>query len=154
MHATFEVGVILKGVDGVLQIAGAILLLLVKPGQIRHLVVLLTRHTLSRDPDDWVANHLVRASEQFSVSHQLFASLYLLLHGVVKVALVWALLESKLWAYPAAILIFAAFSTYQIYRFVIAHSIVMLVLTIVDLIVIALTWAEYSRLRHRQSVQH
>jgi uncharacterized membrane protein len=152
MYATFKVGVILKGVDGVLQSVGAVLLLFVKPGQIRHAVVLLTRHELSRDPDDRVANYLVRAADHLSVSHQLFASVYLLSHGVVKVVLVWALLQSKLWAYPAAILIFAAFSAYQIYQFVISHSIVMLVLTILDVVVIALTWAEYSRLRHRQSV--
>jgi uncharacterized membrane protein len=152
VHETFKVGVILKGVDGVLQIAGATLLLFLKPGQIRHAVVLVTRHELSRDPDDRVANYLLRAADHLSVSHQLFASLYLLSHGVVKVVLVWALLRSKLWAYPAAILIFAAFSAYQIYQFVISHSIVMLVLTILDVIVIALTWAEYSRLRHRPSV--
>jgi len=152
MHATFEVGVILKGVDGVLQIASAALLLFLKPGQIRHAAVVLTKHTLSKDPDDLVANYLIRAADQLSVSHQLFASLYLLSHGVVKVVLVWALLKSKLWAYPAAILIFAAFSAYQIYQFVISHSILMLVLTILDVVVIALTWAEYSHLRHRQSV--
>src|SRR5258708_36532491 len=152
MHATFEVGVILKGLDGVLQIASGALLLFLNPGQIRHAVVLLTRHTLSRDPDDLVANYLVRAADQLSVSHQLFASLYLLLHGVVKIVLVWALLRPRLWAYPPAILIFAPFSAYQIYQFVISHSIVMLVLTILDFVVIALTWPEHSRLRHRQSV--
>jgi uncharacterized membrane protein len=152
VHATFKVGVILKGVDGLVQIASAALLLFLKPGQIRHAVVLLTKHTLSRDPDDRVASYLLHAADQLSMSHQLFASLYLLSHGVVKVLLVWALLKSKLWAYPAAILIFAAFSAYQIYQFVISHSIVMLVLTIVDVIVIALTWAEYSRLRQGHSV--
>jgi uncharacterized membrane protein len=152
VHTTFKVGVIFKGVDGVLQVAGATLLLFLKPGQIRRVVVLLTRHTLIRDPDDRVANYLLRAAEQLSVSHQLFASLYLLSHGLVKVLLVWALLKSKLWAYPAAILIFGAFSAYQIYQFVISHSIVMLVLTILDVIVIALTWADFHRLRHSQSV--
>jgi uncharacterized membrane protein len=152
VHTTFKVGVIFKGVDGALQIAGATLLLFLKPGQIRHAVGLMTRRVLSRDPDDRVANYLLRAADQLSVSHQLFASLYLLSHGVVKVLLVWALLRSKLWAYPAAILIFAAFSAYQIYDFVISHSIVMLVLTILDVVVIVLTWAEYGRLRHSHSV--
>lgn len=149
MHETFKVGIVLKGIDGVLQVAGAILLLFLKPGQIRHLVVLVTRHALSRNPDDMLANALLRAAENLSVSHQLFASLYLLSHGGVKIVLVWALLKSRLWAYPAAILIFAAFSAYQVYQFAISHSIVMVVLTVLDVIVIALTWAEYSRLRHR-----
>lgn len=148
MHATFRVGIVLKGIDGVLQIAGAVLLLLLKPGQIRRVVAVITRHALSRNPHDVFANALIRAAENLSVDRQLFASLYLLLHGAVKVVLVWALLKSKLWAYPAAILIFAAFSAYQVYQFTMSHSMVMVVLTVLDVIVIALTWAEYSRLRH------
>lgn len=148
MHTTFEVGVFLKGVDGVLQIVGAALLLFIKPGQIRHAVVLLTRHALSKNPDDMFANYLLRAAEQLSVNRQLFASLYLFTHGAVKVVLVWALLKGKLWAYPAAILIFAAFSAYQIYQFAISHSIALVVLTVLDIVVIVLTWGEYARLRH------
>jgi len=148
MHTTFEVGVILKGVDGVLQIVGAALLLFIKPGQIRHAVVLLTRHALSKNPDDVFANYLLRAAEHLSMNRQLFASLYLFAHGTVKVALVWALLNGKLWAYPAAILIFTAFSAYQIYQFTISHSIALVVLTVLDVVVIVLTWGEYSRLRH------
>ena len=147
MHATFKVGVIFKGIDGVLQMTGAILLLFLKPGQILHAAVLVTRHALSRDPDDVLANFLRRSADQLSVHHQMFASLYLLSHGVVKVALVWALLEAKLWAYPAAILIFTAFGAYQIYQFVSSHSILMLLLTVTDVVVIALTWAEYRELR-------
>jgi uncharacterized membrane protein len=142
--------VIIKGVDGVLELVGAALLFFVKPGQIHRAVLLLTQHELSEDPQDRLAGYLVRAAEQLSLSGQLFASLYLLSHGVVKIALVWALLKSRLWAYPAAILIFTAFGVYQIYRFVNSHSVAMVVLTVFDVVVVALTWAEYRRLRHGQ----
>ena len=150
LHATFELGVILKGLDGVLEVVGAALLFIVKPAQIHRAVVLLTQHELSEDPNDLVAGYLLRAAEQLSLSGQMFAALYLLSHGVVKIALVWALLKSKLWAYPAAILVFTAFGAYQIYRFVNSHSVAMVVLTVFDVVVIALTWAEYRRLRQRQ----
>jgi uncharacterized membrane protein len=41
----------------------------------------------------------------------------------------------------------AAFIGYQIYRFALTHSLAMVLLTIFDLIVIALTWSEYRRQR-------
>ncbi len=147
LHATFEVGVILKGIDGLLEILGAALWLAVKPDQIHRAVALLTQHELSEDPRDAVAMYLVRAADHLSIGSHLFASLYLLSHGVVKVGLVWALLKSKLWAYPAAILVFAGFGLYQMYRYASSHSLAMLILTVLDVVVIALTWAEYRRLR-------
>jgi uncharacterized membrane protein len=150
LHTTFAISIAFKGIDGVLEIIGAALLLMAKPAQIQKMVGILTQHELSRDPDDAVANYLVHAAEQLSVSGQLFGSVFLLFHGVVKIVLVWALLKSKLWAYPLAILIFAAFAVYQTYRYAKTHSAEMVVLTVLDVIVIALAWAEYRRLRRDQ----
>jgi uncharacterized membrane protein len=76
-------------------------------------------------------------------SHRLFASLYLLSHGVTKIALVAALWMNKLWAYPLTMLIFGGFSVYQMYRYSHTHSVAMLVLTIFDVLLIYLTWVEW-----------
>lgn len=145
-HAAFEVGVVLKGIDGLLEIAGAALLWAVSPGQIRSLVAALTQHELSEDPHDVVARLLVRAAAHLSISGKLFAFLYLLAHGVVKVGLVVALLRTKLWAYPLAIAVFGAFGVYETYRYLRSPSVEMLVLTILDVFVMVLTWIEYRRL--------
>ncbi len=147
VHAAFEVGVLFKGIDGLLELVGGALLLAVKPARIAHGVAVLTRHELSEDPHDAVARALVRAASHLSVSGTRFAAAYLLVHGVVKIALVWALLRSKLWAYPVAIAIFAGFGGYQMYRWSLSHSVGMIALTVLDAFVIVLTWAEWRRLR-------
>ena len=91
--------------------------------------------------------------EDAAQATQLFAAAYLLIHGVVKVALVWALYRRKLWAYPAAIAIFAAFAVYQIYRYFVSSSLAMIALTALDAVIIVLTWIEYGRLRREESLR-
>jgi uncharacterized membrane protein len=148
VHAAFEIGILLKGLDGAAEVIGALLLFVVPPGAISHAVATLTQHELSEDPHDFIASHLLRMSEQLSANAQLFAAVYLLVHGVIKVFLVWALFRGKRWAYPWAIVVFAAFGVYQMYRYYLSPSFAMIALTILDTIVIVLTWIEYRRLEH------
>jgi len=79
----------------------------------------------------------------------LFASLYLLTHGAVKVVLVAALLKNKLWAYPWMIAFLLLFIGYQIYRIILVPSAALAALTAFDLLVVWLTYREYQRQRYR-----
>ena len=47
----------------------------------------------------------------------MFAAIYLLSHGVIKVVLVASLFRELLWAYPAAIVVFTLFIVYQLYPY-------------------------------------
>jgi len=150
-HLAFEIGIFFKGLDGVLEIVGGLLLFFVKPETISR-VVALTQHELGEDPNDVLASYLVRGANSFSASSQVFAGVYLLSHGMIKVVLVESLLRGRLLAYPTAIVVFALFITYQMYRYYLDSSIAMIALSILDVIVIVLTWLEYRRLkraRHR-----
>jgi uncharacterized membrane protein len=60
LDQTFEVGIILKGLDGVLEVIGGLLLLVVSPAAINRVVTSLTQHELSEDPHDFLATHLLR----------------------------------------------------------------------------------------------
>ena len=108
---------------------------------------MLTQHELSEDPNDLLAGYLVHAAQHFSVDAQIFVSVYLLWHGLVKVGLVMALLQKRFWAYPTAILAFTLFLVYQLYRYANTHSNWLLMLSVVDVFVIIFTWFEYKRLR-------
>ncbi|HET6440676.1 MAG TPA: DUF2127 domain-containing protein [Anaeromyxobacter sp.] len=151
VHSAFRIGVLVKGIDGVLELIGAAVPLFVRPERILGLVDALTRHELSEDPHDFLA-HLLRAAGRLSSGGELFASIYLATHGVVKIVLVWALFQKKLWAYPAAMAVFAAFGVYQMYRWSFSRSGPMLALTVLDVFVILLTWAEYRRVRREAAV--
>lgn len=147
LHETFRTSIFLKGVDGILEIIGGAILYVVGPTQINSLVLLLTSHELSEDPNDIVANHLVEWAGHLSVSTTLFGSFYLVSHGIVKTALVLLLWRGRLSAYPAAIGFFSVFILYQLYRYSHSHSMWLIFLSAFDIIIIVLTWLEYRRMR-------
>jgi uncharacterized membrane protein len=122
LDQTFELAIILKGLDGVLEVFGGLLLLVVTPATINRIVAWLTEHELSQDPHDFIATHLLNTAHGLTKSAVLFGSLYLLLHGAVKIVLVAALLRNKLWAYPWMIGFLLIFIVYQIYRMILVPS--------------------------------
>jgi uncharacterized membrane protein len=156
LDRTFEIGIILKGLDGLLELIGGALLLAVSPATINRIVGALTQHELSEDPRDFVATHLLRVSHGLTGPAVGFAAAYLLLHGIVKVVLVLALLRNKLWAYPWTIAFLAAFIGYQLYRIALHPTLGLIALTILDAIIVWLTWREYQKQRtarqHGQAV--
>jgi uncharacterized membrane protein len=139
----FRASITIKGIDGALEAIGGLLLWLVHPSAMSALVRLLFLHEIPYDSHDFIRMHALHASETILGSHRLFASLYLLSHGVTKVAIVVALWMNKLWAYPLTMVVFGAFSVYQMYRYIYTHSIAMLILTIFDVLLIYLTWLEW-----------
>lgn len=147
LDRAFAIGIILKGLDGVLEVLGGVLLLVVSPTTIDQLSRALTQHELSEDPHDFLATHLLHAAGSLTGSSLQFGAAYLLLHGVVKIVLVTALLRDKIWAYPWMIAFLIVFIVYQVYRMTFAFSIGLLGLTVFDLAVAWLTYREYGKQR-------
>ena len=147
--SAFDIGVVLKGIDGLLEIAGGLFLLIVPLGTIRHFLIWVTGRELSKDPHDFIATHLVHLANNLSVTGYRLTIAYLLVHGFVKVFLVYMLLKRRLWAYPTAIVIFIAFGVYQIYQFTFSHSLLLAGLTVLDAFVIVFTVWEYRILLRR-----
>ncbi|GAA5039757.1 DUF2127 domain-containing protein [Actinopolymorpha pittospori] len=145
LDRTFEVGIILKGLDGLLELVGGVLLLLAAPTTINHLVIAMTQHEISEDPHDLVATHLLHMAAAMRTSTVHLAVAYLLVHGIVKVVLVAALLRGKRWAYPWMIGVLIAFIVYQLYRMVFAPTVGLAALTVFDAAIAWLTWREYRR---------
>ena len=143
----FVIGIIGKGLNGLTELVGGLLLLFVTPDSIHHLVAVLTRGELSEDPNDLVARYLLHTANGLTGSAVIFGAIYLLVHGAVKIVLVIALLLNKLWAYPCMITVLLIFIGYQLYRIALQPSAPLLVLTAFDAVIVALTWLEYRRQR-------
>lgn len=140
----FEISVLLKGANAVLELVGGALALLVPPEFIRDVAAYFTNEELGQDPHDFVATHILQLANVYATGgHQLFAALYLLSHGAVKLVLVVALLKNKLWAYPAALVVFGLFILYQGYLFILEQSVGIALITIFDFIVMWFVWREY-----------
>jgi uncharacterized membrane protein len=147
MHIAFEASLVLKGAFALAEISAGLFTYLVTPKIVFDLVQAITRTELTEDPRDFVAGHLVHAAQGLSVSGQHFVAFYLLSHGIVKLWLIIGLWRGKIAYYPAALVVFGLFILYQMYRFSFTHSPLLLLITVLDGVVIWLTWTEYQHLR-------
>jgi uncharacterized membrane protein len=146
----FKVSVILKGIHSIIEIIGGFLALFITQNFIIQTVLKITHDEIGEDSKDFLANYLIHASQNFSISSKYFVSFYLLSHGIIKGILVIALLKKKLWAYPVSIFVFGAFMVYQMIRYTQTHSIWLIVFTIFDAIVLWLIWQEYKKIEKQK----
>jgi uncharacterized membrane protein len=150
IHLLFKIGVVIKGIDGALEAIAGVALLFTPTASLRSLVDWLTAGELQEDPTDFVATHLVWIANHLSIGTKYFAAAYLLGYGLVKMGLAAGLLRGKLWAYPAALTVLGLFLGYQIYRFSHTHSIGLALVSLLDLIILALIWRDYQYLKMRR----
>jgi uncharacterized membrane protein len=141
----FRISLYLKALDGLLEIIGGILLLVINPSQINHLARWLTQGELSQDPHDFIAHHILKTAHDLSGTSLVFGAVYLLSHGIAKVFLIIQVFRDRLWAYKALIAVIGLFVVYQVYRMIVKFSVSMLLLTLFDLLVIYLTQNEYRK---------
>jgi uncharacterized membrane protein len=146
LDKTFDVTLIVKGVYGVVELIGGILLLVITPATIDRIARWFTHHALAEDTDDFVARHLLYLTDNLHKA-QIFGAVYLLIHGVVKPVIVIGLLRREHWAYYVAFVFLGGFVVYQIFRLSYDPSVWLTMLTIFDLFIIGLTWREYRRMR-------
>lgn len=147
IHIGFQVGLLIKGIDGLLEILGGFLLIYLNPLRIHKLAAILTQHELLEDPKDYVANALLSLAEHFSIDAQSFGIIYLFSHGLIKCLIIFLLWKKYTWAYPLSIIFITLFIIYQIYRYIITPSLFMIILTIFDIFIIVLTYIEYQKLK-------
>jgi len=140
---------VIKGIDGVLELIGGGLLLVVPPSAITVLARSLTQHELSADPQDLVATHVRAAAEHLtgSAGTRRFGVLFLIGHGAIKLLLVYALVRRIRPAYPVAIMFLAAFVLYESYRFAMSSSVPLLIFAALDTGITAMVIREYLGLR-------
>lgn len=68
VHISFEIGLLLKGIHGLMEIVGGALMIFLTPNRVSTLARFWTKHELLEDPRDLVANFLLNLSSSFSIS--------------------------------------------------------------------------------------
>jgi uncharacterized membrane protein len=147
LHRVFQISLILKGLHSVLEIIGGTLLAVVSQEHILRIANLLTQEELLKDPDDRLAQYVLRAAHDLSTNAKAFAAFYLLSHGIIKLFLIIEILRNKRWAYPAFMVALGALIAYQSYKLLHGLSLGLAALTVLDAVVLVLTWHEYRLVR-------
>lgn len=150
----FEYGILIKGIDGAIELLTAVALIFLSPRRLEGLVVLATHKEIVRDPDDVISNFLIHASHQFTNSGRLFLIVYLAVHAAIKLISVVGLLRNKMWAYPFSLIALGALTLYQVYDIVFGKgSIFVIALTIIDVAILVLIWREYQKVKAKTPPQ-
>lgn len=137
----FWVTVLFKGIGGSIELIGAFVVLFMSAETFFNLIKPL--HSIGLD-----------TSEALASSAKSYVFWYLFSHGVVRAGLAYSLLKEYLWAYPVALVVLAAFTIYQVDLLINHFSIGLVGLIIFNLLVFALTWYEWRRLRAGGHLEH
>jgi uncharacterized membrane protein len=108
--------VVLKGLNGLAEIASGTAILFLQVGTIMVWVNWLTQTELVEDPQDHLVVLLQHWAAGFGHDSQQFAGLYLLAHGIVKVFIAVLLFLEKSWAFPLGLALFSLLVTFSGYR--------------------------------------
>jgi len=146
-HKLFQTVVYLKGIFGVLEAAAGIVVLTVGSKSMTRLVEWIFGQEILEDPNDFFGNFFMNLARNLSLKIHIFFGIYLIVHGIVHIAIVFALIHKKLWAFPIAGIVLSLFMIYQIYQIIYSFSILLVILTAIDLIILSLLKFEYDRLK-------
>ncbi|MFA6503169.1 MAG: DUF2127 domain-containing protein [Candidatus Paceibacterota bacterium] len=141
----FDLALILKVVNGALEILVALLVLFVPPSFVLRLAEFATNGELAQDIDDPVATAIQNAAQTFAIHTHYFLAFYLALHGAIKVLLVIGIFAKKRVAYPLFMIALAVFGSYEAYRGFILHETLLKAIAIFDFALLLLTAHEYQR---------
>ncbi|MGE5180477.1 MAG: DUF2127 domain-containing protein [Acidobacteriota bacterium] len=146
-HRLFVIASGVKLLDGVLELAGAVLALVVSQAAAERFLRLTVLPALTLEPDDPISRHARAFVEHITGPGRAFTIVYLGVHGLVKVVLVACVLRDKLWAFPVMLVVLGLFIAYQAYHLVVQPTLGMGILTAFDLLVMGLVWHEWHAVR-------
>lgn len=144
----YVVTIVIKGFDGLVELLAG-LSLLVAPGLLHHVLsYLFGRANVSHGHFMYfVAENIARIDSDLAKGGLSVVILFLVTHGVVKLALVYALLRKLLWAYPYALVVLGLFFLYQLYLCVVQPTVGMFLFTLLDALIIWIVWGEWQKLK-------
>jgi uncharacterized membrane protein len=144
-HELFRIAILVKAVDGFIEICAGIFLYFVNFATIGGVFFLIFHEEVAENPRDAFWGFIIKEWHSLSLSGHSFWGLLFFAHGITKLALSVALLKNQLWAYPVAAGVFTLFVAYEIYAITNQPSLFLWLITIFDVIVVGLILNEYRR---------
>lgn len=151
VHFMFRLSLAIKGIFAFGEILAGFLLVYFTPPRVRELIHAFLATEFGREYIHFWKDYLLDFGYTYTIGTQLFAIFYLVSHGVIKFVVIMLLWRELLWAYPLSVASLVGFIVYQLYRYQFTHSIMLIVLTVLDIILIILTFVEfYNLIKGRQ----
>lgn len=143
--------IVVKGFDGLAEFLAG-LALLIAPQWLHMLLGYLSNEASESSHHfvQYIAEYIGHVDTDIAKGGLVIVILFLLSHGIVKLALVYALIKRMLWAYPYALGVLVLFLIYQIYVCIVQPSVGMAVFALLDIIIVWVVWGEWQKLRQEE----
>ena len=151
VEVMFVVSLICKAALALIQLGAGFALLILPTQAATGLINVLVKNELVEDPTDPIARLVERWVTSFDPQAAHFYEVYLLGHGALHTVVVLSLLLKWRIAYPFSLASLVAFVVYQLWHYAHAPSMMLLVLTAIDLFVIVIVVLEHNQSSKRLS---
>lgn len=133
----FDIGLILKGIDSLFEVAGGILLL--SPIRVSGYLEILSQHS----KHDFISRNLDKLANGVHAA-TIATAIYLMVHGLAKAILIVAALKRKSWGYIGLMGVLTFFAIAEMTRYFETQKIALLVFSLFDAILVVLIAHEYQ----------
>lgn len=147
LEKTFYIGLAFKALNALIEFISGFVMVILNHDWLDRMIKLIALPELREDPNDIIMNFLISLGQNFTINSVRSVAIFLLLHGIIKLSVVWLLWKKKLWAYPPAAIIFGLFIAYEIYIFTHSVSVPLLLLIIIDTVLVVMIILEYRILK-------
>jgi uncharacterized membrane protein len=152
LRLAFLAAVAIKGIDGLIETAAGLFLAIAGPWSFYALVVWLTAPELDFHPASKAVHAVRHGAASLAQGSDHFVLVWLLAHGVIKLALAIELLRGRKWIFPVAAAVLAGFVGYMLFRLTLHWSAWLLAFALFDVITIVLVLREWRTKARRAPV--
>jgi len=145
----YKVGISIKGFDGVIELIAG-LILVFSPQTPHYLLTRIADYFADKGTNffDFIASAVVKLDTGLTGQTTLFVIIFLLSHGLIKIVLVYCLLKKFYRIYPYALVVLILMLFAQLIPLVRdLSSIALWLITVLNVLIIYIVWAEYLDLR-------
>ncbi len=139
----FDIGLILKGIDSLFEVAGGIILL--SPLRVSGYLEILSQHS----KHDFISRTLEKLATGVHAA-TIATALYLIVHGLAKAILIVAALKRKTWGYIGLIGVLSFFAIAEMARYFETQKVALLIFSLFDAALVVLIAHEYQA-RYKQN---
>ena len=147
LDKVFEVGIIIKGINGILETLAGLLLLFLTPQRLQHFIEFVTQLNVNNEKQSKIITMFLHSVDHLGTGNRIFLIAYFWSHAAVKLTAVIGILTNKLWAYPFSLITLGVLTLFQFGSIIHKASIGMILLTIFDLFILWLIWREYGKVK-------
>lgn len=151
LRLAFLTAVAIKGLDGLIETLAGIAVAILGTEGIYFFVIRFTAPELDLHPASKTIHLLRHGASDLTHMSSRFVVIWLLVHGILKLALAIELLRDRSWIFPVAALILSGFVAFMAYKLSIHYSPWLLAFAMFDFVTVLLVLNEWRSHRMRRA---